>query len=144
MWESNVVVRYLATKHAAGTWIPEGAAGRAEAEMWMDWQQTTVHPAITPVFWNIIRIPPEGPDEAALNAGIQGMQAALAMLDARLAGRRFLLGDTITVADVPLGAAAYRWYALPVEHGDYPNVRAWYERLAERPSYQQHVMLPLT
>jgi len=31
-----------------------------------------------------------------------------------------------------------------VEHPDYPNLRAWYERLTQRPAYQEHVMLPIT
>ena len=144
LWESNVVVRYLASKHASGSWIPETLAGRAEAEMWMDWQQTTVHPFITPVFWNIIRTPASGPDQSAIDAGVKGMHDAFAMLNSRLEGRDFVLGDRITVADIPLGCAAYRWYAMPVDHGDFPNVRAWYDRLTTRPPYQEHVMMTLT
>ncbi|MBU2532511.1 MAG: glutathione S-transferase family protein [Alphaproteobacteria bacterium] len=144
LWESNVVVRYLAAKHATGTMMPATNARRAEAEMWMDWQQTTILPGITPVFWNIIRTPPSGPDQSAIDAGCNKMRTSFAMLDARLAGRDYVLGDEFTVADVPIGCATYRWYALPVEHGDFPNVRAWYERLAARPAYQKHVMMPLT
>lgn len=144
LWESNVITRYLAAKHATGTLMPESNAGRAQAEMWMDWQQTVLLPGITPVFWNIVRTPPSGPDQAAIDAGCKKMLSSLAMLDARLAGRDFILGDHLTVADIPAGCVTYRWYGLPVEHGDFPNVRAWYERLAERPPYQQHVMLALT
>lgn len=144
LWESNVVTRYLAAKHATGSLMPAGGAGRAQAEMWMDWQQTFIHPAITPVFWNLIRTPASGPDQAAINAGCEKMRTGLAMLNARLEGRSYIMGDALTVADIPLGCAIYRWYALPVEHGDFPNVRAWYERLAEREPYRTHVMMPLT
>jgi glutathione S-transferase len=42
LWESNVIVRYLAAKHAAGTLMPADPALRARAEMWMDWQQTAM------------------------------------------------------------------------------------------------------
>lgn len=144
LWESNVVVRYLAAKHASGTLMPEGHAARAQAEMWMDWQQTAIHPGITPVFWNLIRTPPSGPDQAAIDAGCTKVRDGLAMMEARLDGRDFLAGDQLTIADIPIGCAIYRWYAMSVEHGDFPNVRAWYERLAQRPSYQTHVMMPLT
>lgn len=144
LWESNVVTRYLAAKYATGTLMPVGNAARAEAEMWMDWQQTVIHPAITPVFWNLIRTPAGGPDQAAIDAGCEKIRQGLATLNARLDGRKFIMGDGLTVADIPLGCATYRWFALPVEHGDFPNVRAWYERLAERPPYREHVMMPLT
>ncbi len=144
LWESNVIVRYLAAKHATGTLMPEGHAGRAEAEMWMDWQQTAVHPGMTPVFWNLIRTPEVERNIAAVDAGADKVRAALAMLDARLADRAYIMGDQLTVADIPIGCVAYRWFALPVDHGDVPNVRAWYERLAGRSAFQEHVMLPLT
>lgn len=144
LWESNVIVRYLAAKHAPGRMIPEDVAGRAEAEMWMDWQQTAVHPSMTPVFWNLVRTPEPDRDMAAVAAGAEKVRAALGVLDARLADRAYLMGDDLTVADIPIGCVAYRWFALPVEHGDFPNVRAWYERLAARAAFQDHVMLPVT
>ena len=34
--------------------------------------------------------------------------------------------------------------ALPIERGEFPHLRAWYERLAARPAFRKHVMLPLT
>ena len=144
LWESNVIVRYLAAKHATGTLMPEGNVGRAEAEMWMDWQQTVIHPPITPVFWNLIRTPEPERDMAAVDVNAEIVSAGLSRLNACLADRAFICGDTLTVADIPLGCAVYRWFALPVEHGDIPNVRAWYERLTERPAYREHVMLPVT
>jgi len=144
LWESNVIVRYLAAKHATGSWMPASNAQRAEAEMWMDWQQTVISPAITPVFWNIIRTPPAEVNQAAIDTGAQQTHDALAMLDARLSDRPYILGDTLTVADIPAGCVAYRWFALPVEHGEIPNVKAWYDRLAQRPAYKEHVMLPVT
>lgn len=38
LWESNVIVRYLAAKHGMGTLCPEDLAERADADRWMDWQ----------------------------------------------------------------------------------------------------------
>jgi glutathione S-transferase len=144
LWESNVIVRYLAAKHAMGTLMPAGIAERALAEMWMDWQQTTILPCITPVFWGLIRTPEAERDMTAIEAGAQAFRDAIAILDRNLADREYILGEKLTVADFPLGCVAYRWYGLPVEHGDFPNLRAWYERLAQRDTYRRHVMLPLT
>jgi glutathione S-transferase len=145
LWESNVIVRYLATKHAPGTLMPTDPAGRARAEMWMDWQQSTIMPgALTPLFLGLIRTPPEKRDAAALQKAAEATEAALRKLDAHLANQPYVLGNSLTVADIPVGVATYRWYALPVEHAELPNLRAWYDQLTKRPAFAQHGMLPLS
>ena len=144
LWESNVIVRYLAAKHAPGTLMPADPAARARAEMWMDWQQTTVMPGLGPLFLGLIRTPPEKRDPNAIKKAADTVEAALRTLDAHLAGRAYVSGDSLTVADIPVGCATYRWYALPAEHADLPNLRAWYDRLKDRPAFARHVMLPLT
>ena len=68
LWESNAIVRYLAAKHAPGTLIPTDRAPRARTEMWMDWQQTTPMPGMSPLFLGLIRTPPEKRDMAAIQA----------------------------------------------------------------------------
>jgi len=145
LWESNVIVRYLATKHAAGTLMPADPAGRARAEMWMDWQQSTIMPgALTPLFLGLIRTSPDKRDAEALRKAAEATEAALRKMDAHLANQPYVLGNNLTVADIPVGVATYRWYALPVEHAELSNLRAWYDRLTKRPAFAQHVMLPLS
>src|ERR687884_1346177 len=58
LWESNVIVRYLAAKHGAGTLCPSDLRARFDAERWMDWQQTTLGLPIRDVFWMLVRTPP--------------------------------------------------------------------------------------
>jgi glutathione S-transferase len=143
LWESNVIVRYLAARHASGTLMPADPAMRARAEMWMDWQQTSF-PGFGPLFLGLIRTPPEKRDMAAIRAGQESTEAELRLLDKYLANRAYMIADDLTVADIPLGCVAYRWYALPIERPELPNLRGWYERLTTRPAFAQHVMLPLT
>src|SRR4051794_27600113 len=50
LWESNSVVRYLASKYGAGTLEPADLRERASASRWMDWQLTVCAPAIHPLF----------------------------------------------------------------------------------------------
>jgi glutathione S-transferase len=67
------------------------------------------------------------------------------LLDAQLGGRDFLLGAQFTMADIPLGACAYRWYGLDqLAHPELQALRGWYERLTARAAFRLHVMLPLT
>ncbi len=144
VWESNVIIRYLAAKYASGMLIPADNDGRSEIEMWMDWQQTVVMPGLGPVFVGLVRTPEAERDHAAIAAGEATVRTSMEVLDNWLSDRQFMMGDRLTAADIPLGCVAYRWLALPVQHGDIPNVRAWHERLAERAGFAEHVMLPLT
>jgi len=69
LWESNSIVRYLAAKHQATVLEPKDLRTRALASKWMDWQIAVLGPAITPVFWNLVRTPPDKRDAAAIAAG---------------------------------------------------------------------------
>ncbi len=144
LWESNSIVRYLAAKHGMGTLCPADPKIRAGAERWMDWQLSAMGPAITPVFLGLIRTPPDKRDPAAIEAGRKRAAELFGMLDAHLTGRKFVAGDSLTIGDIPLGIMAYRWFNFPIERPEHKYARAWYERLAHRPAFKQHVMLPIT
>lgn len=142
LWESNSITRYLAASRHS-TFLPTDPGARAEAERWMDWQLTSLG-SMTPIFWGYVRTPPENRDMAAIEAARQQVSGAWAILDAHLAGRPFVAGPDFTVGDIPVGAMAYRWFNLPIERPDLPNLRAWYDRLTTRPPYRKHVMPPMT
>ena len=46
------------------------------------------------------------------------------------------------MADVPAGTTLYRYLGLDLERPPIPYVEAWYQRLAARPAYREHVMVP--
>lgn len=144
LWESNAIVRYLAAKHGAGTLCPSDLHARADADRWMDWQQTTIGPPMGPVFMGLIRTPEPDRDLKLIEASRAKAADAWRILDARLKGRDFVLGERLTMADIPLGCMTYRWYALPIERPELPSLKAWYDRLASRPAFQTHAMQPLT
>ncbi len=144
LWEANVIVRYLAARYGSGTLWPEDLAVRADADRWMDWQMGTLWASMRPVFIGLIRTPPEERDEASIEASRGKTAETWSILDAHLADRDFVTGSSFTMGDIPLGATAYRWLQLDVEGPPLPNVRAWYERLRERPAFREHVMLPLS
>lgn len=144
LWESNAIVRYLCAKYGNGTLWPEDPVTRAEADKWMDWQTTTVWPNLRTVFWGLVRTPPERRDMNAIEAARKNTGEILSILDARLAKREYVAGHRLTMGDIPLGAAVYRWMALDVERPPLRNLEAWYGRLAARPPYRKNVMLPLS
>src|SRR5918995_6947223 len=58
LWESNVIVRYLATAHGRGILQPSEPKEAAVADQWMEGMQTTLAPVFIPLFWEAVRKPP--------------------------------------------------------------------------------------
>jgi glutathione S-transferase len=144
LWESNAIVRYLCSRYGPGTLYPEDLRRRADADRWMDWQLGTLWAAMRPVFLGLVRTPPEERDEAYIEAARQKTVEAWDILEAHMGGRKHILGEDFTMADIPLGTSIYRWLQLPVERTTIPNLEAYHERLSERPAFRERVMLPLT
>ena len=144
LWESNTIVRYLANKHGLGSLCPSGLTDRFDVERWMDWQATRLWPAMRPVFFGLVRTPPEKRDQAAISAAIDDTERALAILDRHLAERRFVGGDSLTMGDIPVGVSVHRWNALGVARTELPHLARWYGRLMERPGYSATVSMPLS
>lgn len=144
LWESNAIVRYLAAKFSAGDLWPVDLRVRAEADRWMEWQNTTLWPALRPVFWNLIRTPVGQRDPDEMEASRLKTAKVLGILDAHLATRAFVAGDAFTMGDIPVGCGVWRWMALPIERPPLPNLQRWFDALAQRPAFAKTVMTSLT
>jgi glutathione S-transferase len=144
LWESQAIVRYLASKYGAGSLYPDDLRDRAIADQWMDWVQTTLFANMLVVFWGLIRTKAEDRDLGAIEKGVSGMNASFKILDNFLAGRSFILGDNLSMGDIPVGAYCWRYMGLDIERPAMPNLEAWYEKLKERKAFQDSVALPLS
>lgn len=144
VWESNAIVRYLAARYGSGGLWPADPSARAAADRWMDWQLTTLQPAISPVFWGLVRTPPERRDMGAIEAAAARTADAMAILDAALGSRRFVAGDGLTMGDIPVGCVAWRYHQLDIPRPPLRHLERWFGELQTRDAYRRHVMLPLT
>ena len=142
LWESNSIVRYLASKHKSPLY-PTELKERGSAERWMDWQLAVFGPAMAPVFQGLIRTKPENRDLKAIEAGRERWSAAMRILDRYLGETEYLAGPRFTIGDIPVGCMAHRWFALDMKREDYPNAKRWYEALTKRAPYRKHIMIPL-
>ncbi len=144
LWEAQAIVRYLAARHGVGTLWPEDLAVRAQADKWMDWMLATLLPNLAPVFIGLIRTPEAERDVARIERGIAGMGESWKIVDAHLGASAYMAGDTLTMGDIPLGAACYRYHALDIARPALPNVARWYGTLQDREAFRTHVMIPLS
>jgi glutathione S-transferase len=139
MWESNSIVRYLAAKNQNRTLEPADLKVRARAQMWMDWQLSVMAPAITPVFWNLIRTPPEKRDQKVIDTGKEKTVTAAKMMDAQLGHTKFVAGNEFSYGDIPVAIMIYRYVQLIPERPATPNLDRWYAAVSSRPAFKEQI-----
>jgi len=145
MWESNSICRYLAAKHTSRVLEPADLKIRARAHMWMDWQLSVMGPAITPVFWGLIRTPPEKRDANAIAAGKEKTIAAVKMMEEQLGRTQYLASNEFSYGDIPVGIAIYRYMQLIPERPATPSLDRWYAAISSRPAFKEQVaVVPLS
>ena len=133
--ESNAAMWWLADGTAL---IPNDAFARADMLRWMFWEQYNHEPNVATMrFWKAFVGEDNWTDTQRLLAPQKQAagDAALALLDEHLEGRRFMVGDTLTLADLAL----YPYTHVAEEGGfdlkAYPNVKAWCEAIALLPGH---------
>lgn len=139
LWESNAILQYLVEKYGNGRLMPEGAAARAGARRWMDWQLATLNVPSGNVMRLTVRTPPDQQDAAAIKAAGDRLNDLWGRFEASFGDGPFVAG-AFSVGDIPVGVHAHRYYRHPIARPDYPKMRAWYERLTARAAYADHVM----
>jgi glutathione S-transferase len=132
LWESNAICQYLADSAGDTSFLPADPKIRADIARWLFWEAGTWSPVIN-VFTNEnVRKPMLGmgvADPAQVADAEKRFVPLAKVLDDQLADRKFLVGDNVTLADfVVAGSATYvERGRIPI--GDYPHVKAWWDRL---------------
>jgi len=142
LWESNVIVRYLCASQQR--LCPTDPWLRADAERWMDWQQTTFSPAGRDAFIQLFRKPEGVPNMDKVNASVKLTLPLLDLLDHHLSQRPFLAGDAFGMADIPMGCEVHRWKGLPIAHSPRPHLDRWYAAVSQRPATRGVLDVPLS
>jgi len=146
LWESNSIMRYLNLAYGKGSPIyPQEARVRAGVDRWLDWTLSTLQPVDRPLFWGLVRTPPEQRDMAALQKAADAEAVVWRVVEAQLATRRFIEGEEFTIADIALGAYARRWLGVEgVTRPKQPNIERWFAQLAARPGFAKFIAPPMS
>ena len=134
--ESGAIVDYIIRRHGKGAMMP--AIGSVDYEAYNEWLHYSEGSAMLPLMLNLYvsRLKEAG---APLHPRIDSEIANhLRYLDGALKGRKYLLGDEFTGADIQMsfvGEMAKVFDKL----GPYPNLAAWLTRMHARPAFQRSV-----
>jgi glutathione S-transferase len=113
VWESNTIVRYVASTRAGGHALYSADGGeRAEIERWMDWQLSALWAALRVTFIGLTRTPEPQRDYDAIRSAFRDAARLLRILDSHLGDRAFIALDRFTIADIVVALPAHRWTML--------------------------------
>jgi glutathione S-transferase len=129
--ESNAILCYL----AEGTpLIPAERLDRARMLQWMFFEQYSHEPYIAVVrFWVLFAATP--PEESEIESRRRSGHAALEAMERHLAGRRFLVAERYTLADISLYAYTHVAHEAGFEMSSYPAIGEWLQHVAEQPGH---------
>ena len=141
LWESNAICQYLAAKKPDSGLLPKDERGRLDVTRWQFWDLAHWDPTCSIFAFEYVVKPVVlkigEPDMAAVAKGTEAFHRAAKVLDGQLKGKKFVTGDTLTVADFSLGApmklAEIAHYPLE----PYREIKRWYATLAALPAWQK-------
>jgi glutathione S-transferase len=146
LWESNSIMRYLVRAYRPQSSLyPQAPKLRAGVDRWLDWTLSTLQPVDRPVFWALVRTPPEQRDMAAIQKDADAEAEQWRIVDAQLSTRRFVEGNDFTLADIALGAYARRWFGVEgISKPSFANLKRWFAQFRSRPGFVQFISPPLS
>jgi glutathione S-transferase len=139
LWESNSIVRYLASSNGRDDLLPADAARRARIEMWMDWQATEFNNSWRYAFQALVRKNPAFADPAEIAASLREWSKNVEILERQLRSRAYIADTHFTVSDIPIGLALNRWFETPIpDRPHFAAVNDYFDRLSARPAFVRH------
>lgn len=135
LMESGAILLWLAEK--TGKFLPD--AQRWEAMEWLMWQMAGFGPMLGQAH-HFLKFKAGTSDYAEERYRTEA-QRLYRVLDQRLEGRDFMLGDysIVDMATWPW-VSRFEWQQVDLSH--FPNVKAWYLRIADRPAVQRGYDVP--
>lgn len=130
--ESAAIVLYLADKYPEKRFLPTSVEERAQVYRWVMFAVTELEQPL----WRISKHTALYPEDKRLAADIvlakEEFLAMAAILDSHLEGRRFIVGDSVTVADC-VTAYLVDWANEFHLIDDFAQLQAYLERMYARP-----------
>lgn len=138
LWEGHTIMIYLAQKAGSDLW-PRDPMKQIDILRWLNWD--TAHFSRhggTLLFENHIKgaFGLGAPDQAAIEEATGFFKRFAAVLDGHLEGRRYVLGDDLTVADFGLASMLPTAKEAKLPLGDFKEISRWHDGMMEIPAWR--------
>ena len=138
MMESGAIMLYL-SKKAGGKLVPTEEKAYWQMMEWLMWQMGGLGPMCGQVHHFVRFNPGKAPyaEERYLNEA----KRLYGVLDAALSERAYVAGE-YSIADIAIWPwiSRFEWQTIDLEQ--FPNIKSWYHRIADRPAVQKGYHIP--
>lgn len=141
VFESGAILWYLAEKY--GKFLSEDPNERSETLQWLMFQMGGIGPMMGQAMYFQRIAAKQGHEDAfAIKRYVEESRRLLEVLNTRLEGRTYLVGEAYSIADMATytWARAYYWANVSVDGLD--HLQAWFDRIDERPATQRALEIP--
>ena len=145
LFESGAILVYLAEK--TGRFLPSGAAARYETLQWLMWQMGGLGPMFGQLGFFHKFAGKDYEDKRPRDRYVAESKRLLGVLEQRLAGRRWVMGEDYTIADIAIfpwvrNLVGFYGAGELVEFDRFPQVQCALAAFVERPAVQRGLAVP--
>jgi glutathione S-transferase len=141
LWESGAIAQYLAGKKPESGLLPRDERGRLDVTRWQFWDVCHWDPGCSVyIVENVVKpivLKSGEPDQAAITKAGENFHRAAKVLDDQLRGKKFITGETLTLADFSIGASMNLADMAHYPVAQYGEIKRWYASLRALPAWQK-------
>jgi glutathione S-transferase len=138
--ESRAIMQYLATKKPESGLLPRDEQARADVTRWQFWDAAHFSPQLGTFTFQKLLKPMFGmgePDQGKIEEALTNFRRFAAVLDKRLDGKRHVVGEALTLADLTLASSLMYAKQTDVPLGEFSNVHGWFSRMSEMDAWRK-------
>ena len=138
--ESRAIMQYLASKKPESGLLPRDEKARADVVRWQFWDASHFSPQIgTLAFEKMLKamMGMGEPDQRKIDDALGNFRRFAAVLNKRLDGKKYVLGDALTIADLTLASSLMYARQADAPLGEFPNIQAWFSRISDTDAWKK-------
>ena len=138
--ESRAIMQYLASKKPESGLLPRDEQARADVTRWQFWDSSHFSPQLgTFTFEKLIKgmMGMGEPDQRKIDDALAGFRRFAAVLNKRLEGKQFVVGNALTLADLTIASSLMYAKQTEVPLGEFPNVQALFNRISDMDAWKK-------
>lgn len=138
LWESTAIMCHLAARCDSDLWPQDDR--QTEVIRWLSWDLAQFLPAGGALYFQYVikpRFKLGDTDPGAVKTAIEAWRRLATILDNHLHDRRWLVGNSITVADFALAVTLPHAEHAHIPLDEFPAIKRWHERLNQLEAWRE-------